>query len=65
MWQAVYAEAMAMVEEYQHATAAGSIGAGKKLNCSPQVGSTSPSLPNARVCWVIRADRARNRGLDW
>ncbi|KAM0890267.1 hypothetical protein ACQ4PT_027099 [Festuca glaucescens] len=35
--QAVYAEAMAMVEEYQHATAAGSAGAGKKLNCSPQV----------------------------
>nr|XP_051195606.1 LOW QUALITY PROTEIN: AUGMIN subunit 4 [Lolium perenne] len=34
---AVYAEAMAMVEEYQHATAAGSAGAGKKLNCSPQV----------------------------
>lgn len=26
-----------MVEEYQHATAAGSAGAGKKLNCSPQV----------------------------
>ncbi|CAM0946460.1 unnamed protein product [Alopecurus aequalis] len=34
---AVYAEAMAMVEEYQHATAAGSVGAGKKLNRSPQV----------------------------
>ncbi|KAM3309578.1 hypothetical protein ACQJBY_030693 [Aegilops geniculata] len=34
---AVYAEAMAMVEEYQHATAAGSAGAAKKLNCSPEV----------------------------
>ncbi|KAM0909794.1 hypothetical protein ACQ4PT_014585 [Festuca glaucescens] len=34
---AVYAEAMAMVEEYQHAIAAGSAAAGKKLNCSPQV----------------------------
>ncbi|VAI53833.1 unnamed protein product [Triticum turgidum subsp. durum] len=28
---------MAMVEEYQHATAAGSAGAAKKLNCSPEV----------------------------
>ncbi|KAG8057919.1 hypothetical protein GUJ93_ZPchr0002g25836 [Zizania palustris] len=34
---AVYAEAMAMVEEYQHAIAAGVANAGKKLNCSPQV----------------------------
>uniref|UniRef100_A0A8I6Y1S5 AUGMIN subunit 4 n=1 Tax=Hordeum vulgare subsp. vulgare TaxID=112509 RepID=A0A8I6Y1S5_HORVV len=34
---AVYAEAMAMVEEYQHATATGSAGAAKKLNCSPEV----------------------------
>jgi hypothetical protein len=30
----VYAEAVAMVEEYH---AAGGAGAGKKLNCSPQV----------------------------
>ncbi|EMS60102.1 hypothetical protein TRIUR3_07799 [Triticum urartu] len=28
---------MAMVEEYQHVTAAGSAGAAKKLNCSPEV----------------------------
>ena len=34
MRQAVYAEAVAMVEEYH---AAGGAGAGKKLNCSPQV----------------------------
>jgi len=34
MRQAVYAEAVAMVEEYHAAAGAG---AGKKLNCSPQV----------------------------
>jgi hypothetical protein len=44
MRQAVYAEAMAMVE-YQHATATGSAGAGKKLNCSPQVAPISPQSP--------------------
>ncbi|BAS76686.1 Os02g0119100 [Oryza sativa Japonica Group] len=34
---AVYAEAIAMVEEYQHAISTGVANAGKKLNCSPQV----------------------------
>jgi hypothetical protein len=54
---------MAMVEEYQHATAAGSAGAGKKLNCSPQVGSTCLCIRNVRACPVIPADRAGKRGL--
>jgi hypothetical protein len=42
MRQAVYAEAVAMVEEYH---AAGGAGAGKKLNCSPQVRSAFSHAP--------------------
>ena len=54
MRQAVYSEAVAMAEEYQHATAAGSAGAGKKLNCSSQVGSTCHILRKCGLTWLMK-----------